>query len=276
MGRAIPASADTLFQRVIAHHPSTPHAGMARLSRGILALREGREDDATRELAELVRSNEPEVIDTRASLIEALAIHHARADLEARLRQTSASTNGGNGGGQASEPVEPFMVHLRKARVSDDAPYLAHGLVSVAAAKRGWSDVVVDRLTGDLVEHFPTYPSAPVLLSRVAASAAAEGQWPTARRVYENLFARYSGTPVGRAARVEFAEALYRTGATVQARARASWPSLGAMTWPRAHCSCSRGSMKPAAVTAMHSTPTTASSAHIPVSAIRAEPARAR
>ena len=213
-------SADTLFHRVISHYPSTPHAGMARLSRGILALREGREDEATRELAELVRSTEPDVIDTRARLIEALAIHDARADLEARLRQTSAGTNGGNGGGQASEKVEPFMAHLRRARVSDDAPYLAHGLVSVAAAERGWSDVVVDRLTGDLVEQFPSYPPAPVLLSRVAASAAASGQWPTARRAYEKLFARYSGTPVGRAARVEFAEALYRTGATAQARAQ--------------------------------------------------------
>jgi TolA-binding protein len=218
------ATADTLFQGVIARYPSTPSAGMARLSRALVALREGREDDATRELTEVVRSGEPEVIDTRASLIEALGTHSARADLEARRRQTTASTNGstngGAGGGQASAPVELFATRLRKARVSDGTPYLAHGFVSVAAASRGWSDVVVDKLTSDLVDDFPSYPAAPVLLSRVAASAAASAQWPTARRVYERLLARYPGTPVGRTARVEFAEALFRTGATAQARAQ--------------------------------------------------------
>jgi len=214
------ATADTLFHSVITHYPSTPYAGMARLSRALLALREGREDEATRELDELVRSNAPQVVDTRVSLIEALASHHAQAALEARLRRTPASTDGGNGGGQAVEPVESFIARLRNGQVSESTPYLVHGFVLLAAANRGWSDVVVDRLTGDLVDDFPSYPPAPVLLSRVAASAAATGQWPIARRAYEKLFARYSRTPFSRTVRVEFAEALFRTGSTVQARAQ--------------------------------------------------------
>ena len=229
------ATADTLFQRVITQYPSTPYAGMARQSRALLAIREGREDDATRELAELVRSDEPEVIDTRATLIEALAVHRARADLEARLGGTPANAGGGSGRVQAVVSVEPFVARLRDRQASEGTPHLIHGFVLVAAANRGWSDVVVDRLTGDLVDAFPSYPPAPVLLSRVAASAAAAGQWPTARRVYERLFARYSEAPSSHTLRVEFAETLFRTGAIVQARAQCELVvNSGADATPRA------------------------------------------
>ena len=218
------ATADTLFQRVITRYPSTPYAGAARVSRALLALRAGRESEAIRELDDLVRSNQPQAIDTRASLIDALASHQAQAGLEARLGATPASVGAGSGGGQPVEPIELFVARARNGQVSKDTPYLVHGFVLLAAAKRGWSDPAVARLTGDLVDGFPSYPAAPALLSRVAGAAAANGQWPLARRVYEKLvpllFARYPSTPLSGTARVEFAEALFRTDAADQARAQ--------------------------------------------------------
>jgi TolA-binding protein len=223
------ATADTLFERTIARYPSSPFAGAARVSRALLALRAGREDAATRQLDELVRFNEPQVLDTRAMVIDALTHHEAQADLEGRVRGTSPSVDGGSGGGQPADPIEPFVARVRNGQVASgqpakDAPYLIHGFVLLGATRRGWSDTVVARMTGDLADGYPSYPPAPALLSRVAEAAAANGQWPLARRVYEKLFAlliaRSPNTPPSGTARVEFAEALFRTGAVEQARAQ--------------------------------------------------------
>jgi TolA-binding protein len=218
------ATADTLFQRVTMRYPSSPYAGAARLSRAVLAVRAGRDDVATRELDGLVRSDDPQVIDTRAALLEALANQKAQAGLEARVRTAPASVGVGSGRGQAVEPIEPFVARVRNSGQPKDAPYLVHGFVLLGAARRGWSDAVVARMTGDLVDGYPSYPPGPALLIRVAETAAANGQWPLTRRVYEKLFAlliaRSPGTPPSGTARVEFAEALFRTGAADQARAQ--------------------------------------------------------
>jgi TolA-binding protein len=213
-------AAHALFHRLITQYPSTLHAGIARLSRSVLALRRDHEDEAVRELDVLVQSSEPLVIDAHARLSAALAVPGAEGGLDEPPRNASWG-HGAGGGVRASgtEPLESFTTRLL-GQERERTPYLLHGFVLLAAANRGWSDVSVDALAGRLVDDFPSYPAAPVLLARVAAASASTGQWPIARRAYEKLVARYPGTPMGRREQVEFAEALFRTGATVQARAQ--------------------------------------------------------
>ena len=180
-------AAHALFHRLIAQYPSTLHAGIARLSRSVLALRRDHEDEAVRELDVLVQSSEPLVIDAHARLSATLAVPGTEGGLDEPPRNASWG-HGAGGGVRASgtEPLESFTTRLL-GQERERTPYLLHGFVLLAAANHGWSDVSVDALAGRLVDDFPSYPAAPVLLARVAAASASTGQWPIARRAYEKL-----------------------------------------------------------------------------------------
>ena len=71
-------------------------------------------------------------------------------------------------------------------------------------------------------------------MKSMATAAAADGQWPVARRAWETLVARAPAGAVGRSARLSLAEALFRTGAAAEARAIAQSVAAGGEEAPRA------------------------------------------
>ena len=71
-----------------------------------------------------------------------------------------------------------------------------------------------------LVAEFPAHPATPAALAALGAAAAREGQWPVAREAYQTLGDRYPSHAGNQEGRLDFAEALLRTGEAPQARRR--------------------------------------------------------
>jgi tetratricopeptide (TPR) repeat protein len=98
----------------------------------------------------------------------------------------------------------------------ETTPRVLHALLLIAVEDKAWPEVEI--LSNQLVDRFPTYPATPELLVRVASQAASEQQWPIVRRTYGYAIAHSPATDVAPQTRVDFAEALFRTGDAAQAR----------------------------------------------------------
>jgi TolA-binding protein len=210
-----------LLDRVIGEFPSSEHAGTARLSRSILALRQQREERAAEDLEEVIRSHGTSAVDARSRTLHAVGIPDGKA-----ARSTSAAAGGvaatapsRHQAGASNDPLAQFATAFLRSGDPGSAPYVLHGLSLVGAVDRGWSDFTVATLVHRLAAGWPSYPAAPELLGRVASAAASAGQWPIARRTYDVLSARYRGTSFTSAAAVTLAETLMRAGAPAEARA---------------------------------------------------------
>jgi TolA-binding protein len=212
-----------LLDRIVAQYPSTYYAGIARLTRSSLAIRQQKDDEALRDLDEVVRGAGPAVVDERRRLSEALARPGTEATLEAAASRAGNGAQPADNEGALDRFAKPFL----DGKPREQVPYTLHGLLLLTAGDRGWSDVLAVALANRLLDDFPSYGPAPKLLARVASSAAAAGQWPVARRAYETLLARAPAAALDRSARVAFAEALFRTGATAEARAVAQSAATG-------------------------------------------------
>jgi len=218
-----------LLDRVLEGHPASPDAAIARLSRSVLAMREGRTQDGTRDLRVLTQSGDPSVSNERRKLLDGLMATGAQAGPERQLLLTnryeieSTATNGHPGVGESPAPLEttgrferfaaPF---LAGAGDPESTPRVLHGLILVAAEDKAWPEV--QTLSSRLADQFPGYPPAAELLVWVAGRAVSEQQWAIVRTSYEQAIAHYRNTALAPEAQVDFAEALYRTGATAQAR----------------------------------------------------------
>jgi TolA-binding protein len=217
-----------LLSRIIKQYPSSPYTGIARLARSGLALHRQREEEALRDLDEVIRTRGPSAIEERRKIGEALARPGAEVGLE------TVRTASGPQPHDSEVGLDRFAMLFLDGRQHEQVPYTLHGLVLLTASDRGWADVLAGTLASRLLEDFPSYPAASALLTRVATAAAASGQWPVARRAYETLLARAPAAAVGRGARVGFAEALFRTGATAEAQAIAQSVAGAGEEAPRA------------------------------------------
>ncbi|PYM27983.1 MAG: hypothetical protein DMD78_01090 [Candidatus Rokuibacteriota bacterium] len=198
-----------LLDSALARYAASPYVSLARLGRATVAVRRGRHDEALRDL-EAVAAGGPAVVQSRSRLEDALVVYGGEAWLTAPASPTSKGPDG-------RARLDAFAGAVMSQR--QRSPYLIHGVTLLAAADRGWPDSLTAALAARLVEDFPSYPPAPALLTRVAAGAASAGQWPIARRSYETLLAR-APAAAPPSVRLQSAEALFRTGATAEARAR--------------------------------------------------------
>jgi tetratricopeptide (TPR) repeat protein len=220
-----------LLDRVLEGHPATPDAAIARLSRSIMAMRDGRTQEATRDLRLVARSGGPSVPERRRKLLDGLAATGAQAGPEHQMLLTNRyaagqagpiTTDGPPRGEGAVAPETEGMLARFAAPFLDGGgdpettPRVLHALLLVAVEDRAWPEV--ETLTGRLVDRFPTYPPAPELLVRVAGQAASEQQWPIVRTSYEYATARSRTAALAPEAQVDFAEALFRTGDAARAR----------------------------------------------------------
>lgn len=219
------SEARVLSDRIVMRYPSSPYAGAARLNRSIIALRQQREQDAVRDLDELVKSGGVAAAEERQRLIQVMAAPGSELTLEDRAAPVASATSdvsaspasATNSPLTAGDPVERFVTAV-ESRDPAGAPLVIHGLLLGAAADRGWASPRAGALAVRLVDDFPAYPPAPALLTRVAQQSVTAGQWPTARKAYESLAARYPAQSGKND--IDFAEALYRTGAPATARGR--------------------------------------------------------
>jgi tetratricopeptide (TPR) repeat protein len=118
-------------------------------------------------------------------------------------------------------PIERFAAPLLDgAGDPETTPLVLRGLVGLAADDGRWTEAA--SLSSRLVEGFQAYPGTEAVLARVAARAASDQQWPVARDLYGQLVARYRDQSLDRKARLDFAEALVRTGAPEAAQAELS------------------------------------------------------
>ncbi len=224
------ATARALLDRVLAEHSASADARIAILSRSLLALQEHREPDALRDLRDLVRSSQPQVVHEHRRLLRALASPGGETNLEGSRLLENGSMTGlvlADASGESDQPaaavpdrlpLERFAtVSLEGERDPEHASRILHGLVLLATEHKLWP--AADRIAGRLVDAFPSYPAAPDLLARLAARAAVDQQWLVARTAYARLVTRYPETELSGRARVDFADALFRTGAAAEARA---------------------------------------------------------
>jgi TolA-binding protein len=93
---------------------------------------------------------------------------------------------------------------------------MLQGMAAVAVEEKRWPAARV--LTLKLADQFPTQDAAAVTLSSLAAAASQNEQWPLALEMYAKLAQRYPGSAAHRASRLDYAEALLRTGTGAAAR----------------------------------------------------------
>jgi tetratricopeptide (TPR) repeat protein len=221
-----------LLDRVLEAHPATQEAEVARLSRSIMAMRDGRTLEATQDLRRLARSDGPSVAEARRKLLDGLRVTEAQAGPEREMILTSHYPAGQVGPtptdehsrrteGEATPETAGMLARfaapfLDGAGDPETTPRVLHALLLGAAEDKAWPEV--QTLTIILVDRFPGYPPAPELLIQVAGEAASEQQWPIVRMGYEHATAHSRTTGLSPHAQVDFAEALFRTGAPARAR----------------------------------------------------------
>jgi TolA-binding protein len=221
-----------LFDRALEAHPTGPDADLARLGRSVLAMREGRTADGVRDLRVLAGSTHLSAPAERKKILDGLSgattapdrrlflTNHYESRLTARPDQRGSGENGAtatNGTAPATSSVlerlaAPF---LDGAGDAETTPRVLHGLVVMATEDKAWPEV--QTLQTSLVGYSPGYAPATALLAWVGDRAVSEQQWTVARASYQQAFAR-NGTPLAAPARINYAEALYRTGEANQAR----------------------------------------------------------
>ena len=215
-----------LLDRAVEGYPGTPDADIARLNRSIMAMRDGRSQDATRDLRAVVGAGGPAVPVERRALLGSLTAASAPDGPERQMLLTDryATAQPGLATASASPPREESAGTLERfatpfldgAGDPETTPRMLHALLLVAVEDRAWGEV--DSLAGRLVDRFPDYAPAPELLARTAGAAAAEQQWAIVRTGYGYAIARSRPADLAPKAQVDFAEALFRTGDVPRAR----------------------------------------------------------
>jgi TolA-binding protein len=218
-----------LFDRALEVHPVGPDADLARLGRSVLAIREGRTADGVRDLRVLAGASHLTAPAERKKILDGLSGARASPDrrlfltnhYESRLTARPDEPRGGvtttNGTATATNGALPRLAapFLDGARDAETTPHVLHGLVVMATEDKAWPEV--QALATSLVTYSPGYAPATGLLTWVGDRAASEQQWEVARASYQLALAR-NESPATAQARINYAEALYRTGEANQAR----------------------------------------------------------
>ena len=202
-----PAAGRAQLDQVLAAYEGGPVVEVARLSRAVLAARQSREEDAVRDLRELVRGERVCAPGARRALIRMMT----EPGREEPLVRVSHAGCVRAPAAPAAVPIERFAAPLLDgAGDPDTTPLVLRGLVGLAADDGRWTEAA--SLSSRLVATFQAYPGTEAMLVRVAARAASDQQWPVARDLYGQLVTRYREESLDRKARLDFAEALLRTG----------------------------------------------------------------
>jgi TolA-binding protein len=226
-GRAGSALGD--LTELVRRAPLSPYTGRMRLARGVVLVADGKAAEAAREFKAAQAQGEGAPANLGLGRVAFEGGQWADAErefLEARDTGTGAVAAAAEYGLAAvlwnqgkTDDFKRFAQALL-ARPVDPAitPNVLAAVAALAAGEGRWTDARA--LAMRVVKEFPTSDAAPAALSLVGAAAGRAGQWPLASETLHLLTERYPGYKTGRETRLDYAEALYRTGALAEARSR--------------------------------------------------------
>jgi TolA-binding protein len=185
-----PAEAERDFQAALGQGET----GVAQLGLGSASFARGQWDQAARLFAEARDAGTGPVADAAGYGLAAVLFNQRKID---EFKQVATPMVAG--------PVDPATT-----------PRLVHALAAVAVEEKRWSDART--LTLRLADQFPRYEGTQPALSQLATAAGQSEQWALSRDMYAKLGERFPGSPASAGNRLDYAEALLRTGGAAEAR----------------------------------------------------------
>ena len=222
-------AADTLPElgRLVNRGVVSPYVGRARATRGAALLATGKPAEAERDFQAALGQGE-----TGLAQLGLGSASFARGQWDQAARQFADARDAGAGpvADAAGYGLAAVLFNLRKidefkqvatpmvAGPVDPAttPRLVHALAAVAIEEKRWSDART--LTLRLADQFPRYEGTQPALTQLAAAAGQGEQWALSRDMYAKLGERFPGSPASAGNRLDYAEALLRTGGAAEAR----------------------------------------------------------
>src|SRR6266404_4161379 len=189
-----PAEAERDFQAALGQGET----GVAQLGLGSASFARGQWDQAARLFAEARDAGTGPVADAAGYGLAAVLFNQRKID---EFKQVATPMVAG--------PVDPATT-----------PRLVHALAAVAVEEKRWSDA--RSLTLRLADQFPRYEGTQPALTQLATAAGQSEQWALSRDMYAKLGERFPGSPASAGNRLDYAEALLRTGGAVEAGAASS------------------------------------------------------
>ena len=217
------------LNELIRNAPLSPYIGRMRLARGVVLAGQGKTAEAERDFQAARSQGEGAAVDLALGRIA-----FDRGQWETAEREFVEARDSGSGAVAAAaeygiaatlwnqgkmDEFKPFAQFLlsKPANPTVTPPMLAAS-ASMAAEEGRWQDARTYALR--VASEFPKSEEAPAALSEVAATASRANEWPLASEAFKILSERYPSYKTGRETRLDYAEALYRTGAYAEARAR--------------------------------------------------------
>jgi TolA-binding protein len=209
--------------------PLSSHIGRMRLARGAALMADGKPAEAAREFTAALGQGEGAVAHLGLGRIA-----FERSQWDEAEREFVEARDGGTGAIVAAAEYGIAAVLWNQGKREDfsrfatallaqpaDArttPYVLGATALVAADERKWTEARGAALK--LVKEFPDSDATPVVLAQVGAAAGRGGEWTLASDVLQTLATRYPTHGATRDVRLDYAEALVRTGAMAEARRR--------------------------------------------------------
>src|SRR5215467_3148407 len=217
------------LNELIRNAPLSPYIGRMRLARGVVLAGEGKTAEAERDFQAARSQGEGAAVNLALGRIA-----FDRGQWETAEREFVEARDSGSGAVAAAaeygiaatlwnqgkmDEFKPFAQFLlsKPANPTVTPPMLAAS-ASMAAEEGRWQDARTYALR--VATEFPKSEEAPAALSEVAVAASRANEWPLASEAFKILSERYPSYKTGREMRLDYAEALYRTGAYAEARAR--------------------------------------------------------
>jgi TolA-binding protein len=222
--------------RLVQRGAVSPYVARARVTRGAALLATGKPADAERDFQAALGLGETGVAHLGMGTAD-----FARQQWDAAVRDFVAARDTGAGPVSTAASYGLAAVLFNQRRIDEFkqaatplvagavdpiiTPRLLHGLAAVAAEEKRWPEAKT--LTLRLADQFPRYEGTQAALTGLASAASQGEQWTLSREVYAKLGERFPGSATTGASRLDYAEALLRTGAAAEAR-RALEPAPGA------------------------------------------------
>ena len=205
----------------------SPYVGRARSARGAALLATGKPADAERDFQAALGLGE-----TGIAQVGLGSASFARGQWDAAARRFAEARDADTGpvGVAAGYGLAAVLFNQRKIEEFKQVatplvagpvdpvttPRLIQGLAAVAVEEKRWSDART--LTLRLADQFPRFDGTQPALSQLAAAAGRGGEWTLSRDMYAKLNERFPGSTTSAGNRLDYAEALLRTGGAAEAR----------------------------------------------------------
>src|SRR5262245_45088875 len=214
---------------LIRNAPLSPYMGRMRLAHGVILSTSSQAPEAERDFKTALMQGEGAVANLGLGRI---AFERSQWDaaerefVEARDTGTGAVAVAAEYGIAAilwnqgkTDEFKPFaQTLLAKPADPTMTPALLAASASLAAEEGRWKDA--QALSTRVATEFPRSDAAPAALSDVATAAAHANEWPLANETFKTLVDKYPSYKKGTDTRLDYAEALVRTGAYAEAKTK--------------------------------------------------------